>query len=95
MAFTDRQIKSADHSKDEIVWVKRKLLARLQGVSSSHRAKEGGIDSCMDDVKFFWGDVARATVVSLWNGRGWVIMSVKKDLRHERGDGENRIGIGE
>ena len=71
------------------------VLARLQGVSSSHRAKEGGIDSRMNDVKFFWGNMARATVVTFGNGRGWVIMSVKKDLRHERGDGENRIGIGE
>ena len=95
LAFTDRQIKSADHSKDEIVWVKRKLLARLQGVSSSHRAKEGGIDSCMNDLKFFWGDVARATVMSFGNGRGWVIMSVKEDLGHKGGDRKNRIGIGE
>jgi hypothetical protein len=49
----------------------------------------------MNDLKFFWRNEARATVVSFWNGRGWVIMSVKKDLRYERGDGENRIGIGE
>jgi hypothetical protein len=53
LAFSDWQIKSADHSKDEIVGMKGKLLARLQGVSSSHRAKEGGIDSCMNDLKFF------------------------------------------
>jgi hypothetical protein len=49
----------------------------------------------MDDVKFFWGDVARATVVSLWDGRGWVIMAVKEDLGHKGGDRKNRIGIGE
>jgi hypothetical protein len=95
LALSYGKVESADHSKDEIVWVKGELLARLQGVSSSHRAKEGGIDSCMDDLKFFWGDVARATVMSFGNGRGWVIMSVKKDLRHERGDGKNRISIGE
>jgi hypothetical protein len=95
LAFTDRQIKSADHSKDEIVDMKGELLARLQRVTSSHRAKEGGIDSCMDDVKFFWGDVARATVMSLWDGRGWVIMAVKEDLGHKGGDRKNRIGISE
>jgi hypothetical protein len=39
--------------------------------------------------------VARATVVSFGNGRGWVIMAVKEDLRNERGDRKNRIGIGE
>jgi hypothetical protein len=95
LAFADRQIKSADHSKDEIVWVKRKLLACLQCVTSSHRAKEGGIDSCMDDMKFFWGDVARATVMSLWDGRGWVIMTVKEHLGHKGGDRKDRISIGE
>ena len=95
LAFTDRQIKSADHSKDEIVGMKGELLARLQGVSSSHRAKEGGIDSRMDDLKFFWRDLARATVMSLGNGRGWVIMSVQEDLGHKGRDRKNRISIGE
>jgi hypothetical protein len=95
LALSYGKVESTDHPKDEIVWVKRKLLARLQGVSSSHRAKEGGIDSCMNDLKFFWGDVARATVMSFWDGRGWVIMSVKEDLGHKGGDRKNRIGIGE
>ena len=95
LALSYGKVESADHPKDEIVGMKGKLLARLQCVTSSHRAKEGGIDSRMDDLKFFWRNEARATVVSLWNGRGGVIMSVKKDLRYERGDGKNRIGIGE
>jgi hypothetical protein len=95
LAFSYWKVESADHSKDEFVWVKRKPLARLQGVSRSHRAKKGGIDSCMDDVKFFWGDMTRATVMSLWNGRGWVIMTVQEDLGHKRGDRKNGIGVGE
>jgi len=95
LAFSYWKVESADHSKDEFVWVKRKPLARLQGVSSSHRAKEGGIDSCMDDVKFFLGDVTRATVMSLWNGRSWVIMTVQEDLGHKGGDRKNRISISE
>jgi hypothetical protein len=49
----------------------------------------------MDDVKFFWGDMTRATVMSLWNGRGWVIMTVQEDLGHKGGDRKNRISISE
>jgi hypothetical protein len=95
LALSYGKVESADHPKDEIVGMKGKLLARLQGVSSSHRAKEGGIDSCVDDVKFFWGDVTRATVMSLWDGRSWVIMTVQEDLGHKGGDRKNRISIGE
>ena len=95
LALSYGKVESADHSKDEIVWVKGELLARLQGVSSSHRAKEGGIDSRMDDLKFFWRNEARATVVSFWNGRGRVIMAVQEDLGHKGGDRKNRISIGE
>jgi hypothetical protein len=49
----------------------------------------------MDDVKFFWRNVAGATVMSLWNGRSWVVMTVQEDLGHKGGDRKNGISISE
>jgi len=49
----------------------------------------------MDDVEFLWIDPAGVSVMSLGYRGGWVVVALAQNLRHESGDRDDSIGVGE
>jgi hypothetical protein len=93
LSFSDGEIKSADDTEDELVLVQAELMPGGGGVGGARGVKEGGVDSGMNDVEFFWGNNAGRAMMSFWHGRGRVVVSLEKDLGDKGRDGDNGVRL--
>jgi len=91
LSFSDGEIESAYDTEDELVLVQAKLMPGGGVVGRVHGAKKGGIDSCMNDVEFFLRNNAGRAMMSFRYGRGWVVVSLEKDLGDKRRNGDNGV----
>jgi hypothetical protein len=93
LPFSDWKIKSADDTEDEFVLVQAELMPCGGGVGGSHGAKEGGVDSSMNDVEFFLGNKTGGSMVSFWHGRSWIVVPLEKDLGNKGRDGDDCVSL--
>jgi len=93
LPFSDREIESADNTEDELVLVQAESMPGGGGVGGVHGLKEGGVDSGMNDVEFFWGNNAGGTMMSFVYGRRGIVMSLEKDLGDKGRDGNNGVRL--
>jgi hypothetical protein len=93
LPFSDRKIKSADDTEDELVLVQAELMPCGGGVGGARGVKEGGVNSGMNDVEFFWGNNTGRAMMSFWYGRGRVVVSLEKDLGDKGRDGDNGVRL--
>jgi hypothetical protein len=93
LPFSDGKIKSADNTKDEFVLVQAELMTGGGGVGGAHGAKEGGIDSGMNNMKFFWGNNAGRAMMAFRYGRSRVVVSLKKNLGDKGRYGDNGVRL--
>jgi hypothetical protein len=93
LSLSDGEIESADDTENEFVLVQAELLSGVGGVGGVHGAKEGGIDSGMNDMKFFGRNNAGRAMMSFRYGRGRVVVSLEKNLGDKGRDSDNGVRL--
>ncbi len=93
LSFAHRQIESADHAKNKLVRVELEILTSLLRESRSLRTKVGGIDTRMDEVKFFCGENTSRTVMTFRHGGSRVVMAAKENFGDKGGNGDDRVRL--
>ena len=93
LSLSDGEIESADDTENELVLVQAELLSGVGGVGGVHGAKEGGIDSGVNDMKFFGRNNAGRAMMSFRYGRGWVVVSLEKNLGDKGRDSDNGVRL--
>jgi len=95
LPFAYWQVKAPDYAEGDFLVLESEFSAGRGGEGRILGLEEGGVDSCVDDMEFFWIDPARMAVMAFGNRGGRVIVALAQNLGDKCGNGNDGVGVGE